>query len=362
MSTKTYKHETQIFNPDTGEIFHDTKYSVTAVNNEEDYIKVYRYLNTVFAFKGIERKLIPTLMEICNYMTFADKGQEVVLIKPVKEKMSGALGIGIKEIEKHIKLLKKADVLRTITNPVNNKPYRSTFAVNPFIVGRGKWSDIKELRAQFDYDSGLITAQSIVVDKITGETIAKVTQEVKKNQKQIPGQMTLFDGQDKITTEAERYTLYQIQQLFDYNALVQEGPSQMRDIDSVMDILHTVMNDNKPTIRINGEDKPTMAVIRKLMKLDKKSIMYAIGKFSEQTGRIKDPVAYMLTLLYHATGQDYFDDKNKASHDNAAGKTNIGKGLHRKQSPTDTYRSFPQRTYNYDELEKELLGRNRDSS
>lgn len=27
----------------------------------------------------LERKFIPTLMEICNYMTFADKGQEVIL-------------------------------------------------------------------------------------------------------------------------------------------------------------------------------------------------------------------------------------------------------------------------------------------
>lgn len=187
MGTKTYKHELEVFDPQTGEITYDTKYSVSAVNNEEDYIKVYRYLNTVFGFKGIERKLIPTLMEICNYMTFADKGQEVILIKPVKEKMSEALGIGIPEIDKHIRALKKADVLR----PTG----RSIYAVNPFIIGRGKWSDIKELRAQFDYDSGLMTTQSIVEDKITGVIMAQITQEVKKNQKQIPGQMSLFDDQ-----------------------------------------------------------------------------------------------------------------------------------------------------------------------
>lgn len=185
MATKAYKHDTEIFNPETGEVTHDVKYSVTAVNNEEDYIKVYRYLNTVFAFKGIERKLIPTLMEICNYMSFADKGQQVILIKPIKDQMSEALGIGIPEIDKHIRALKKADVLRPMG--------RSVYAVNPFIIGRGKWSDIKELRAQFDYNSGLMTTQSIVQDKITGETMAKITQERKKGQKQIPGQMTLDD-------------------------------------------------------------------------------------------------------------------------------------------------------------------------
>lgn len=185
MSTKAYRHDTQIFDPETGEIISDTKYSVTAVNNEEDYIKVYRYLNTVFAFKGIEKKLIPTLMEICNYMTYADKGQEVQLNKYIKEKMSAALSIGVPEINKHITALKKADILRPIA--------RAVYAVNPFIIGRGKWSDIKELRAQFDYNTGLMTTQSIVKDRITGETMAKITEEVKKNKKQIPGQMSFTD-------------------------------------------------------------------------------------------------------------------------------------------------------------------------
>ncbi len=188
MATKAYKHEMQIFNPETGEILSDTKYSVTAVNNEEDYIKVYRYLNTVFAFKGIEKKLIPTLMEICNYMSYADKGQEVILIKSVKERMSEALKIGVPEIEKHIRALKKADILRPCG--------RSTYAVNPFVVGRGKWSDIKELRTQFDYNSGLMTTQSIIKDRITGETIAKITDEVKKGRDELPGQLSFSDYLD----------------------------------------------------------------------------------------------------------------------------------------------------------------------
>lgn len=309
MGAKVYKHDTEVFNPDTGEILYDTKYSVTAVNNEEDYIKVYRYLNTVFAFKGIEKKLIPTLMEICNYMTFADKGQEVILIKQIKEKISEALGIGIPEIDKHIRALKKADVLRPIG--------RAVYSVNPFIVGRGKWSDIKELRAQFDYNSGLITAQSIVTDKITGETMAKVTQEVKKNQKQIPGQMTLFDDQEKMIIETERYSLSQIKQLFDYEAMINDNPCEKQKIDSVMDILHTVMNTTKSTIRVAGEEKPAMTVIGKLMKLNKYSIIYAINKFAEQTERIKNPTAYMLTILYSAPEQFNLDIQNQVSHDMA---------------------------------------------
>ena len=181
MAPRTYKHEMQSFNPETGEITIDSKYTVKAIDNEEDYIKVYRYLNTVFAFKGIERKLIPTLMEICNYMTFADKGQEVQLTLYTKEKISDAIGIGIPEVNKHITALKKADILRPIA--------RGVYQVNPFIVGRGKWTDIKELRAQFDYNSGLMTTQSVITDKINGKTIAMITEESTNNNKQIPGQL-----------------------------------------------------------------------------------------------------------------------------------------------------------------------------
>lgn len=189
MSTKAYKHDTQIFNPETGEITYDSKYSVTAINNEDDYIKVYRYLNSVFAFKGINQALIPALMEISNYMGFANKGQKVILIKDTKDQICKSLGISMPRLDAIIRELKKADVLR----PTGS---RSVYAVNPFIIGRGKWSDIKELRAQFDYNSGLMTTQSIVKDKITGETMAKITEEVRKDKKQIPGQMSLPGMED----------------------------------------------------------------------------------------------------------------------------------------------------------------------
>lgn len=191
MATRAYKHESQQFNPETGEILYESKYSVTAINNEEDYIKVYRYLNSVFAFKGINQTYIPCLMEISNYMSFADKGQQVILNGQIKKQIAATLNISVKRVNDIITGLKKSDVLRSVIDKDTGKPVNTMYAVNPFIIGRGKWTDIKELRAQFDYNSGLMTTQSIVQDKITGETMAKITQEVKKGQKDIPGQMTL---------------------------------------------------------------------------------------------------------------------------------------------------------------------------
>ncbi|MBD5132439.1 MAG: hypothetical protein HDT28_07640 [Clostridiales bacterium] len=117
--------------------------------------------------------------------------------------------------------------------------------------------------------------------------------------------------------ELERYTIDQIHQLFDYDIMLQDNPYQQNDIDSVMDILYTTMNTTKAIIRIAGEDKPSMVVIGKLMKLHNESIMYAIEKYKEQTERIKNPTAYMLTILYNAPEQFNLDIKNQVSHDMA---------------------------------------------
>ena len=115
--------------------------------------------------------------------------------------------------------------------------------------------------------------------------------------------------------ELERYTIDQIRQIFDYDILINDKPLWQRDIDSVFSILHTALNTTKETIRVGGEDKPTMIVIGKLMKLDYSEIMYCIEKYSEQTERIKNPTAYMLTLLYNAKEQMNLDITNQVQHD-----------------------------------------------
>lgn len=103
--------------------------------------------------------------------------------------------------------------------------------------------------------------------------------------------------------------------------MVNDDPYKKQEIDSVMGFLHNAMNTTKPTIRIFSEDRPAMAVIGKLMKLDKDSIMYAIKKFSEQTERITNPTAYMLTILYTAPEQYNLDIQNQVSHNMADWKT-----------------------------------------
>lgn len=151
--------------------------------------------------------------------------------------------------------------------------------------------------------------------------------------------------------DLERYTLDQIKQLFNYDIMIQDNPYQQQDIDSVMNILYKTMNTNKPTIRISGEDKPAMVVICNLMKLNKESITYAIEKFSEQTDRIKNSTAYMLTILFYAPEQYHFDIKNQVAHDHTHGKLIVSKNLNANKKTNYAY--------SYDNSEKELFDINK---
>ena len=161
-----------------------------------------------------------------------------------------------------------------------------------------------------------LTAKGYYVTKEKG-----LETEPTKAQNQAP-QFKPFDIVNTTTNseesqDLERYTLDQIKQLFDYDVMIQDNPYRQQDIDSVMNILYTTMNTTKATIRISGEDKPSMVVIGKLMKLSYSEIIYAIEKYQEQTDRIKNPTSYMLTLLYNSKEQMNLDITNQVSHDMA---------------------------------------------
>lgn len=163
----------------------------------------------------------------------------------------------------------------------------------------------------------LLTAKGYCISKKKG-----LDTEPTKAQSQAPNNKNISNAENTTSMaqsqeQIERYTLEEVHQLFDYDILIHDYPDRRQDIDSAMNVLHTALNTTRLTIRISGEDKPTMVVIGKLMKLDKDSIMYALDHFSEQTNRVKNPTAYLLAILYNAKEQYHLDTINRVSHDMA---------------------------------------------
>lgn len=114
--------------------------------------------------------------------------------------------------------------------------------------------------------------------------------------------------------DLERYTMNQIKQLFEYDILITDHSKRKKDIDIVFTILYDTLNWTKPTIRVDGQEKPSMIVISRLMKLEQSDLWYAIEKYHAQQERIKNVNAYLLTILYHAKEQAYLDLMNLGHH------------------------------------------------
>ena len=123
------------------------------------------------------------------------------------------------------------------------------------------------------------------------------------------------ESRNKSQDNTERYSADVIREFYEYDIMVYDHPEQREMIDTVMNILYDTLNSTKPVIRVDGQERPSMVVQAKLLKLDRDAILYAIRKYQEQTDRVKQPVAYMLTILYKAREQMELDIANQVKHD-----------------------------------------------
>lgn len=120
---------------------------------------------------------------------------------------------------------------------------------------------------------------------------------------------------EKSQEAQERYPEQWIIDFYNLNELKEENQTKAAVIDTVANILYTILNSTKETIRVNGESKPTMAVVGRMLKLNQETIMYSIDQFIGQTDKIKNPKAYMITCLYNAQEQYELALHNQVSHD-----------------------------------------------
>ena len=176
------------------------------------------------------------------------------------------------------------------------------------------------LDTEIPYTSDQLISELVRRGVLTEEAVAekKIEPQSAATDSDPNGRLSIFSTINNITNknkERQEYTMKYLQDLFEYDVLVQRQEYGTEDLDSVLDIIYDALNTTKDTIRINGEEKPAAVVRSKLLKLDATDIEYAIDKYRSVTDRIKNPKAYMLTILYGAKEQRNLDVTNDVSHD-----------------------------------------------
>lgn len=159
MRTKKDKQVyTEVVSSDKGEVVSYT--TVYKTQSEPDYVKLY--IDCVFTVKGIRKGLNPIFLEFLNYMSYAGSneqygGQVIYVNKAMKTTIANKLGLKIDSINKALYELVRGNIFKRVDV--------GTYQVNPNIVGRGEWADIKNIRAMFDFGNKEVVAEFVKTEE-----------------------------------------------------------------------------------------------------------------------------------------------------------------------------------------------------
>lgn len=128
---------------ETGELL-THKVTTRESEPEPDYVKLY--VRAWCDFKDIKGINTTFLVHLLPYMTYAKQGQVIFLAPLLKRQIADELGWAssdaLNRCNKELKKLVKAGIMMHVGT--------NAYAVNPELVGRGSWADIKSLRATFN--------------------------------------------------------------------------------------------------------------------------------------------------------------------------------------------------------------------
>lgn len=293
----------------------EDKIIVRLAKPERDYVKIYKdFLNCKLL--TAEEKLIYIALK-----SFVEYGKDTDKVYPSMETLCKITSMSKPRATRTITSLVKKGIIKKQKRGLT-KANLYTIVDVPSMWGTDTLEEMKTVsesqmsdKTNEELIEELIKRGAITIVKekeLESEPTKAQTQALLNNQS-----LNLYNyiTDDAKSQDLERYSIEQIKEYFDYNIMVHDNPYKQKSIDMVMNILYDTLNTSKKTIRVSGDDKPAMVVQSKLMKLDMECIMYAIDKYSENTERVKNPISYMLTILYKAQEQYDLDIQNQVSHD-----------------------------------------------
>lgn len=286
---------------------------------ERLYVKTYHDFLDSELLNGKEKLVFILLKRYLNFKD--DSGGVAGKVYPTLETLSKQAGMTKKTVADIIKKLEKKGIIEVKQQGLNRP---NIYSIRDFSgIWKSKTDD--EVKAAIDtyeeeYEDSLMIERlrnkgyRVVKEKEPDNTEpTKVTVEPStKNNHNRGNNNTVKSSKSQ---ELERYSEDEVKALYDYDIMIQDNPLMKNDIDTILFYVKEVLNCTKPTIRVCGENKPTMVVISQFMKLTYSEILYVVDKFKEQTDRVNNQEAYILTLLYKAKEQMNLDITNQVSHD-----------------------------------------------
>ena len=146
-TTKTIKElvSKEVVDVSTGELFYEESKRTYSVGKEPNFVKLY--FDDLATLNKLPKSAISVLLALLPYAKYADENQIVTINSYTKKQIlisNKEIG-STQTINNAITTLKKANILRPID--------RATYKINPYIIGKGEWRDILNLRLNIFYSS-----------------------------------------------------------------------------------------------------------------------------------------------------------------------------------------------------------------
>ncbi len=310
-----------------------------ALNRLEDIGVIKRYYRTITYTDGttvnnvMYIELIPDVLVTLTYGTGVEDKKDCLVLKKEKEPAEQENRTSLPPSNKND--TREITETEHMTPPSDKNVNRVVTKLYPYTENTSKNTknynnSNLSIQSQNDWKA---QGEVCPVDGIDGtETFVNTflqktavwEEEKKKNGESSAAEICFFQQKRKLKQELlkklpenskETYPLSFVNSWYDYEDLIKMTSSDRKRINLVMNILYDTLNSTKRTIRISGEDKPASVVKGRLLKLNCGDILYALEKYDEQTTKIRNHRAYLLTVLYLAKEQQELDIQNQVQHD-----------------------------------------------
>lgn len=289
------------------------QFQVQLATPEREYVKVYKdFLNNELL--TVEEKMV--FIALKSFVTY---GQDSGKVFPSMDTLCRLTSLSRPRATRTISSLEKKGIVKKTRRGLTKSNLYTLIDIP------GMWKAITEEELKELSETKIQLSDEELIAELERRGRIKIIKEKELESEPTKAQTQALDIKqyDIVNTtinsqgsqEAERYSLEQIKDYYEYSVMLHDYPYYEADIDSIINILHRILNTTKPTIKISGEDIPSMVVVGKLMKLTYSEIIYCIQKYNEQTERIKNPTGYMITLLYNSKEQLNLDIANKVQYD-----------------------------------------------
>nr|WP_321266177.1 replication/maintenance protein RepL [uncultured Sulfurimonas sp.] len=148
----------KVYDNETGKVktVEEKTISNKKVDTEPNFIKLY--ISDICKLNNIPKSTNTILNELLKYTSYQN---EIYLNVGIKKRMVTALNTTMPTLNNAISKLTKADMLKRIDTGI--------YKLNPYIFGKGNWTDIKAIRMLWTYNDNGRRLSGIDIDNTNYE-------------------------------------------------------------------------------------------------------------------------------------------------------------------------------------------------